>query len=153
MINFGWRPAFFTVNLFYNYQRLTLSLQALFVHLACLVASKMIALQESSYRKENRIWLLLARKKIIKKAANNVSVRGSFSPFFFLFVSCQFNFSLPLCSSRFLFLITFIFTLDPQYTILTVYINTTLLPSFKFDESFSGLKISCHFLIRKPRSI
>ena len=47
----------------------------------------MIALQESSYRKENRIWLLLARKKIIKKAANNVSVRGSFSPFLFLFVS------------------------------------------------------------------
>ena len=59
----------------------------------------MIALRESSYRKENRIWLLLARKKIkIKKAADNVSVRGSFSPFLFLFVSCPFNFSLPLCS-------------------------------------------------------
>ena len=38
-------------------------------------------------------------------------------------------------------------------TILTLYVNTTLFPSFKFDESFSGLKISCHFLIRKPRPI
>ena len=52
----------------------------------------MIALQEFSYREENRIWLLLARKKItIKKAANNVSVRGSFSPFLisFPFLSVQ----------------------------------------------------------------
>ena len=48
----------------------------------------MISRQESSYRKENRLWLLLARKK--KKAANNVSVRGAFSPFLFLFVSYHF---------------------------------------------------------------
>ena len=81
----------------------------------------MIAREESSYKKENRIWLLLARKKIkIKKAANNVSVRGSFSLFLFLFVSCQFNFSLPVCSSRFLFLIIFIFTLD-SYHINTIH--------------------------------
>ena len=51
----------------------------------------MIALQESSYRKENRLWLLLARKKNkLKKAAINVSVRGASSPFLFLFVSCHF---------------------------------------------------------------
>ena len=51
----------------------------------------MIALQESSYRKENRLWLLLARKNNkLKKAAINVSVRGAFSPFLFLFVSYHF---------------------------------------------------------------
>ena len=113
---------------------------------------KMIALQESSCRKENRLWLLLARKKkIINKAANNVSVRGSFRPFLFLFLSCQFNFSLPLCTSRFLFLITFIFTLD-RYHINTIH-SYDPVPLFYVDESFSGLKMSCHFLIRKPRSI
>ena len=72
----------------------------------------MIALQESSYRKENRIWLLLARKKkITKKAANNVSVRGDFSPFLFLFVSCHFTSEAQ--DSLVSVLIIFIFTLDP----------------------------------------
>ena len=63
-----------------------LAINPIFVGSLCLfsllrlLAGKMIALQEYSYRKENRIWLLFAKKKI-KKAANNVSARGSFSPF------------------------------------------------------------------------
>ena len=73
----------------------------------------MIALQESSYRKENRLWLLLARKKIKKerKAANNVSMRGAFSPFLILFVS--YHFPSEAQDSIVSVLIIFIFTLDP----------------------------------------
>ena len=73
----------------------------------------MIALQESSYRKENRLWLLLARKKKLKKAAINVSVRGAFSPFLCLFVS--YHFPSEAQDSLVSVLIMFIFTLHPYH--------------------------------------
>ena len=69
----------------------------------------MNALQE-----ENRLWLLLARKQNkLKKAAINVSVRGAFRPYLFLFVFYHF----PSEAQDFLVsvLIIFIFTLDPYH--------------------------------------
>ena len=71
MTNFGWGPAFFTVNLFLQLLAINPTFEG-FLRLFSvlrLLAGKMIALQESSYRKENRLWLLFASKKkiIIKK--------------------------------------------------------------------------------------
>ena len=37
-------------------------------------------------------------------------------------------------------LITFIFTLDPYYAILTLYVNTTLFPSFTLTNLFLARK-------------
>ena len=59
-----WLGTLFTVNLFLQLLAIIRSLQASIVYLAsCLVAVKMVALQESSYRKEKRLQLLLERKK------------------------------------------------------------------------------------------
>ena len=52
----------------------------------------------------------------------------------------------------YLFLLSLLLLRTP--TILTLYVNTTLVvPLFYVDESFSGSKMSGHFLIRKPRSM
>ena len=79
----------------------------------------MIALQESSYRKENRLWLLFASKKnnnnkkrLLTMCAR--SVRGAFSPFLFLFVSCRFPSEAQDSLVSVLNLI-FIFTSDPYH--------------------------------------
>ena len=96
----------------------------------------MIALQESSeYRKENRLWLLLASKKNkLKKAANNVSVRGAFSPFLFLFVSCHFPSEAQDSSVSVLNYLYFYFGPIPYFE--TRYDNTTLYPSFTLTNLF-----------------
>ena len=62
--------------------------------------------------------IISEKKKIIKKAANNVNVRGAFSPFLGLFVS--YHFVSEAKDSLVSVLIIFIFTLDPCH------INTTL---------------------------
>ena len=96
----------------------------------------MIALQESSYRKENRLWLLLARKK--KKAANNVSVRGAFSPFLFLFVSCHFT---PEAQDSLVSVLNYLyFYFGPIPYFKTLYVNTTLYPSFTLTNIFLARK-------------
>ena len=99
----------------------------------------MIALQESSYRKENRLWLLLARKKNkLKKAANNVSMRGAFSPFLFLFVSCHFTSEAQDSLVSVLNYLYFYFGPIPYFE--TLYVNTTLYASFTLTNLFLARK-------------
>ena len=154
MINFGWRPAFFTVNLFYNYQRLTPSLWALFVYLACYVWSpaKRLLYKNLAIEKKTES-AIISEKKKFKKLLRMSVCEDLLVPFYFFsfLVSSTFHFPSTAQDSLVSVLNYLYFYLDP--TILTLYINTTLFLSFKFDESFSGLKVSCHFHIRKPRSI
>ena len=96
-----WLGTFFTINHFLQLLAINPSLQAFFVYLACLLACKMIALQESSYRKENRLQLLLARKKRLL----TMSVCEEFLvplSLLILFVSCQFDLSLSFRRPRLL---------------------------------------------------
>ena len=120
-----WLGTLFTVNLFLQLLAIIRSLQASIVYLAsCLIAVKMVALQESRKRKET---LVIIREK--KKAANNVSVLGAFSPSFPL-ISCRFLSvrlvtTLPQAKAPYcLFLLSIFLLWTPA--ILTLYVNTTL---------------------------
>ena len=147
-----WMGTFFTINLFLQ---LLASLQAF------------IALFSLSGRRQNECstrMQLQKRKETVaitsekKKAANNVSVLGAFSPSFplisFRFLSVRLVSSPPQAKAPYRpFLLSLFLLWIP--TILTLYINTTLVVTLfsQVDESFSGSKMSCHFLIRKHRSI
>ena len=71
----------------------------------------MIALQECSYRNDKRLHVAIISEK--KKAANNVSVLGAFSPSFPL-ISFRFL-SVRLVTSLLSVLKIFIFTMDPYH--------------------------------------
>ena len=97
-----WLGTLFTVNLFLQLPAIIRSLQASIVYLAsCLVAVKMVALQESSYRKEKRLQLLLERKKRLLTMSLCQELLVPLS-LLFLVVSCQFDLLLPFRRPRLL---------------------------------------------------
>ena len=97
-----WLGTLFTVNLFLQLLAIIRSLQASIVYLAsCLVAVKMVPLQESSYRKEKRLQLLLERKKRLLTMSVCEELLVPLSPLF-LVVSCQFDLLLPFRRPRLL---------------------------------------------------
>ena len=126
MTNFGWGP-FSLLTSFYNFQRLIHLCRLSLYYLACLVAGKMIALQECSYRNDKRLHVAIISEK--KKAANNVSVLGAFSPSFplisFRFLSVRLVTSPPEAKAPYCPFLKSLFLLWIP-TILTLYINTTL---------------------------
>ena len=98
-----WLGTFLTVNLFLQLLAINRSLQASIVYLAsCLVAVKMVALQESSYRKEKRLQILLLERKkrlLTMSVCQELLVPLSL---LFLVVSCQFDLLLPFRRPRLL---------------------------------------------------
>ena len=71
-------------------------------------------------------------------AANNVSVRGAFSPFLFLFVSCHFTSEAQDSLVSVLNYLYFYFGPIPYFK--TLYVNTTLYPSFTLTNIFLARK-------------
>ena len=98
----------------------------------------MIALQESNYRKENRLWLLLARKKNInKKRLLTMSVCEEILVPFYFFSFLVTSLRKPKIP-KYLFLLSLFLLWTP--TILTLYVNTTLFPSFTLTNLFLARK-------------
>ena len=87
-----WLGTFSLLTSFYNFQRLSHLCRLSLYYLACLVAGKIIALQECSYRNEKRLAIISEKKRLL-----TMSVCEEFLvplSLLILFVSCQFDLSL-----------------------------------------------------------